>query len=127
MLYYKIIRGFGQDDYLSIDETELDKAIYCHVTGKVGVFSSGSISGTTISAIMPDLHAMEGWNQGYKMGPEDYAIARNSHVAAQNFMQLVSDNVKGFMESGQTEKIGKTNYHELEAPKLKLDDGLDKN
>lgn len=54
MKYFKVVRGYGKDDFIPIDETELDKALMAHVTGKVVVLKNGSITGTNISEIIPD-------------------------------------------------------------------------
>ena len=53
-LYFKVVRGYGDEDFIPIDETELEKAIYAHMSGKPVVFENGSINGNQISIIRPD-------------------------------------------------------------------------
>jgi hypothetical protein len=39
MRYYKILHGFEPEDYIPIDETELEKAIFAHLRGIKAAFS----------------------------------------------------------------------------------------
>lgn len=73
MKYYKLVRGYGPEDYIEIDETELEKAYYCFLQKKDGIYSGGAVRGSEILAIQPDYHRAMGWNRGYKLGPDDYA------------------------------------------------------
>jgi len=70
--YFKIVRGFNEEDYIPIDETELEKAIYAHMTGKPAVFENGSINGSQISIVRPDFVRAMGWNRGYKPISAEY-------------------------------------------------------
>lgn len=72
MKYFKVFRGFDQNDYIPIDETELVKAVYAHMTGKPVALQNGSINGTHISAIMPDWNRTMGWNPTHKLGDDDW-------------------------------------------------------
>lgn len=72
MKYYKIVWGYDDEDMLPIDETELEKAMYCFITKKDGVFNSGPIKGDKIITIQPDYHRAMGWSRGYRLGPDDY-------------------------------------------------------
>lgn len=71
--HYKIVYGFGDDDYLPIIGDELPKAIalFMERTGR-GVFSSGAITGSDIKRIVPDWHTAMGWTKGYKLTTFDY-------------------------------------------------------
>lgn len=71
--YFKVVYGFSEDEYLTVDETEVKKAIYAHLTGKKTAFNSGSVSGDKIIVIKEDWHKELGYNRGYKLKPEDYA------------------------------------------------------
>lgn len=123
MNYYKIVRGFGKGDYIPIDETELDKAIFCHLTGTIGAFKNGSITGTHISAVVPDLHAMMGWNEMYELTPEDYRVSRAKKNEAQEFFGLVTSAVKEMVETRRQDMIGKIDYRKLPAAKA-VSDGV---
>jgi len=74
--YFKVIRGYGNEDYISISEKELEKAYYCFLEKKDSVFDEGAIRGSSIIAIQPDYNRTMGWNRGYKLGPDDYEDLR---------------------------------------------------
>lgn len=76
MTYYKIIRGYGAEDFIRIDETELEKANYAFLAKKDAIYSGGSVRGSEILAIQPDYHRIMGWNTGYKLGVDDFAELR---------------------------------------------------
>lgn len=80
MRYYKLIRGYGAEDYIEIDETELQKAQYCFLTKTDSVYSGGSVRGSEIHAIQPDYHRAMGWNRGYRLSADDYAQLRETGV-----------------------------------------------
>lgn len=82
MKYFKVKFGFGPDEFLSVDETELPMALRAHISGKKGMFKEGSISGDKIIAITPDFNRALGLNRDYALKGEDYrelGIAREEH------------------------------------------------
>lgn len=63
-------------NFIPIDETELEKALKAMMmSGKV-FFANGATE--RIHAILPDFHAMMGWNYGYELQAEDYELIRDS-------------------------------------------------
>ena len=72
MKHYRVICGYGKDDFISIDETELKKAIMAQGTGRVVLLNEGSIAGNEIKRIVPDYQRDMGWNRDYTLGGEDY-------------------------------------------------------
>jgi hypothetical protein len=72
MRYFKVQKGYGADDYISIDETELRKAIIAQVKGQVAIFREGTVSGNSIMSITPDWNRTMGWKRDYKLTGEDY-------------------------------------------------------
>lgn len=69
---YKVKIGFGSDDFMVIDETELSMALRAQITGKVALFKEGSISGNNIISIRPYYNHLMGWNREYQLNDEDY-------------------------------------------------------
>lgn len=72
MKYFRVYYGWGKDDFLSIPETELSKAIKAQITGMVALLEGGSLSGSEIKKIIPDYQREMGWNREYQLGYEDY-------------------------------------------------------
>ena len=108
MRYYKIIRGYGSEDFVEIDETELEKACYAFLAKKDGIYSGGAARGSAIMAIQPDYHRVMGWTRGYKLEALDFAelsdrgVDRN-HTA---FLSETKDQVQYLMQTNQLGLIG---------------------
>lgn len=102
------MRGFGQEDFIPIDESELEKAIYCHMARKDGAFSMGSINGSHISAVMPDWHGSMGWNYAYKLGADDWDDIRSKGVdkKIQLLIEEAKSKVQYLIETKQENLIG---------------------
>lgn len=113
---FKIMRGFGQDDFIPIEEEELEKAIYCHMARKDGAFNMGSINGSHISAVMPDWHGTMGWNYAYKLTADDWDDIRSKGVdtKVQKFIEGAKNKVQYLIETKQENLIGKG----FEMPKI---------
>jgi hypothetical protein len=108
-LYFKAIHGFDAEDYVPIEADELEKAIYAHMTGSKAVFANGSISGNIITVVQPDYHRAMGWNQGYKLGADDFAELRQYGVdtSHQKFMAKTQEKVGYLVSKGRQNEIGK--------------------
>lgn len=98
-MYFKIQKGFHVDDYISIDESELPMAVRAQVSGKVGIFKEGTISGDKIISITPDWNREMGWNRDYRLGNEDYAqIGQKKMEDYRNYIELTIENTKAQLE-----------------------------
>lgn len=110
------MRGFGQEDFIPIDEVELEKAIYCHMARKDGAFNMGSINGSHISAVMPDWHGTMGWNYAYKLTADDWDDIRSKGVdrKIQKCIEGANTKVQYLIQTKQEHLIGKG----FEMPKI---------
>lgn len=109
MRYYKLIRGYSAEDYIEIDETELEKAYGAFLMKKDGVYSGGAVRGSDIIAIQPDYHQAMGWNRGYKLGADDYAEISSRGIDRKhlNYLGEVKNRVQYLISQNKTDLIGK--------------------
>lgn len=116
-MYYKII---GFNNSLSIDSSELEKALFIHLTGKTAIFKEGSMSGTSISSIVPDFNKIMGWNEGYKLLAEDHSeIARSKECSeAKKLVEETKEKINYLMETNQQDLIGKNVVIELQKKEI---------
>lgn len=96
MKYFKVKIGYGADDFISVDETELRKAINAQVTGKVGIFNEGTVAGNSIISITPDFNREMGYHRDYKLTGEDYGHIGNKNI----------DDSRKLLESVRNEVLG---------------------
>lgn len=73
-------RDFDDMQYISVPAQEAHKAYYIFANPEArAIFSNGhALIGKHIKSIVPDYHAALGYNQGYKLTPEDHAIIAKS-------------------------------------------------
>lgn len=96
MMYFRIKTGYGADDFISADETEVRSAINAQITGKVAVCREGTISGNHIISITPDYNRLMGFNRDYALKGEDYdAISKTEQIAHQHFLEDTRNNLLG--------------------------------
>lgn len=72
MKHYRVKYGYGKDEFYSIDETELPKALRAQVNGTVFMCAEGTIAGNSIMAIQPDYNRLLGYKRDYELRGEDY-------------------------------------------------------
>jgi hypothetical protein len=94
--YFKVKIGFGSDDFISIDETELRKAIIAQGSGQVAIFNGGTVSGNNIISITPDWCKVMGWNRDYQLTGSDYVqVGERRQNEYRNFIEDTVNEVKG--------------------------------
>lgn len=72
MKHYRVKYGYGKDDFYSILETDLEKAMRAQISGTVFVCEEGTIAGNNIMQIVPDYQRLLGLNRDYELNHEDY-------------------------------------------------------
>lgn len=82
-LYFKVVHGFKNDDFISITQEDLESALFAHITGRKIIFSNGSISGTMIQKVVPDFHKTMGWNVAHQLTSEDWIDIKRSGIERQ--------------------------------------------
>lgn len=111
-IYFKLLRTYG-NDYISIEEAELEKAIYAQLSGDIFVGPGGTVAGNKIEMIVLDINRSAGFNEGYRLLPEDWGYVRRDFgghdlrdLAEKKFL-AASDKVKLYVEQNRTDLIGK--------------------
>lgn len=79
MKYFRVKYGYGKDEFYSVDETEVPKAIKAQVDGSVFICSEGTIAGNNIMAVQPDYNRLLGFNRDYQLTGEDYQEIEHRH------------------------------------------------
>lgn len=82
MYKVKIITGFREDQYYTIDAQETHKAYYLfNNPTERGTFDNGvALTGDIIKGIEPDYHATLGLNPNYKLEAEDWNEIRGKGI-----------------------------------------------
>lgn len=90
--FFRVKIGYGKDEFMQIDETEVSRAILAQVTGKVFISKrSGTISGNNIIGVFPDWHAILGLNPLHVMSAEDYS---NIPIRAREWYDVFLENTR---------------------------------
>ena len=107
-MYFKIYVGFGGDRNISIDESELDKAMYTFIAQKRAILGGEAIDGKIIQQIKPDYNRALGWNDDYKPSGEDFSYISPLRREYEDALAESEGRVRSLIESGQVDLIGKS-------------------
>ena len=109
MRYFIIKTGYGENEFIKIDESELDTALYAFMSDSKGVFKNGVVRGKDIIAIREDWHREMGWNYTHVMEVEDWAELRDRGVSGKyaGAIQEAKDKVQYLMQTNQLNLLGK--------------------
>jgi len=101
MIYFKVQTGYGPNEFIPIDETQLEAAQYAFLTESKAILGGVPVRGKDIMTIIPDVNRMMGWNRGYKMEAEDHAIWNASNKSKQTdlFLRETSQKVNARLGS----------------------------
>jgi len=117
MKYYKVFKDYT--NYVSIDETELEKALYAFQTGKPVVFEDGAIS--RVADVTQDFNKNLGWNSDYKPTPDDFKDIENEKKRCKGNIGEAKEKVNILIRMGRTDLIGKNvDLDQLEGPESNL-------
>lgn len=107
---YKIVFGYNTEEYIPIDESELERAQHAFDIGARASFRSGSVDFARKNVVIqPDYHAFMGWNRGHILGPEDYQELSQKGVdrAHEEYHRKVREKVKYLRDNDKADLIGK--------------------
>ena len=112
MKYYRVNIDFH--NFINIDATELEKAIYAFRMQAPVVFKQGATD--RISNIVPDYHKIKGWNATCKLTDDDWAdINKNKDCfEAKKEFERIQNKISHLIETKQQHLIGKN----IEIPEL---------
>ena len=109
MRYFRIKKGYGNSEFTSIDETELEKAYAVYLTDGKGIFKNGIARGQDIIDISEDWNKAMGYNPEHKLDALDRADIRKTGVEKlyKGYLEKISTKVKYLVETNQQHLIGK--------------------
>lgn len=113
-MYFKIKLGYN-NEFLSIDENELETALFAFITDGKAVFKNGVVRGKDIISITEDWHKEMGWNKEYKLEALDYSDMTEKGITAKysGIIGKAKEKVQYLITTNQTHLIGK----DFEMPK----------
>lgn len=117
MRYFRIKKGYRDNEFISIDETELEKAFAVFLTDGKGIFKNGMVRGQDIIDIKEDWNKAMGYNQEHKIEALDRADIKKRGVEKQykGVLAEVSLKVQYLIKNNQQHLIGQN----VEIPELK--------
>ena len=107
MRYFKIKIGYYDEDSISIDETELETALFCFMTESKGVFKNGVVRGKDIVSISEDWHRAMRYNKGYRLQTEDWTEIDKNCGHYKGHIEKAKQNVQELIKLNRVELIGK--------------------
>lgn len=99
-------------NFIPIEEDELEKALRAFAAEGKAIFKRGATD--RITAVLPDFHALMGWNYGYQLQAEDWQMIRDSEEceAAGRLLEDTRRRITGGARppevSGQVKQLART-------------------
>lgn len=107
MRYFRVYIGYGKNDYVVVDEDEIETALYCFLTDNKGVFKNAPIRGKDIITFKPHYHAHTHWNADYEpTHADDFAQIARDCPTYDGIIEYYTDRVKYLMQRNQTSLLG---------------------
>jgi len=105
--YFKIKYGFGVFDFVSLKDSEVEKAIYAQLKGVPVRLGDSFVNGKNIISITPHLHKYTGWNDTYEpASSEDLKQIKRDCPNFEGCLEAYTDRVRGFIGNGQDKMVG---------------------
>ena len=107
--YYRVKYGFNALDQVSIDETELEKALYAQKFGEVVQLGNKQVNGKYIISIEPHYHKYTGWYESYEptTGEDFVQIERDCPKGIESHIKNTREKVDYLLSHNQKHLIGK--------------------
>jgi len=113
MNYFKIKYGYGNLDFVSVDELELQKAIYAMFTSKPIQLGNTFVRGDKIISITPHWHKYTGWNESYQpTEADDWLQIKRDCPELEPMIEHTRDYVAKLMKEKRIGEIGKSKISE---------------
>ena len=115
---FKIITGFRDDQFYTIDESEIHKAYYLFMNPESRtIFSDGvAIIGKNIQGIEPDYHSTMGWNKTHRLDTDDFNEMREKGIL-QKFTGIMSKGKEVAELAIQNQNLLKQQLQDIDTPK----------
>lgn len=115
---FKIITGFRDDQFYTIDESEIHKAYYLFMNPESRtIFSDGvAIIGKNIQGIEPDYHSTMGWNKTHRLDTDDFNEMREKGIL-QKFTGIMSKGKEIAELAIQNQNLLRQQLQDIDTPK----------
>jgi hypothetical protein len=106
--YFKVKYGYTMSDQVSIEEGELEKAIYAQIKGVPVQFGNAYINGKNIISITPHWHRHTGWYDYYEpKDGEDWKQIERDCPSYEGIIEHYKERVALLAGTGRANLIGK--------------------
>lgn len=112
--YFKVRFGFGVNDFVSVKDEEVEKAIYAQVKGTPTRLGNSFVNGRNIVSITPHYHKYTGWFDSYEpQDGEDWKQIERDCPKFDGVLESYTNRVRELMSKGEDRKIGTLGVIEL--------------
>jgi hypothetical protein len=106
--HFKVKYGYGVSDQVSIEESELEKALYAQLMKKPVQLGNSFVSGSHIISITPHYHKHTGWYDWYEPSTgEDWVQIARDCPDYTGVVEHYKQRVQYLLSNNMENKIGK--------------------
>lgn len=107
--YFQVKYGFGPMDFETVEEVEVEKAIYAQIKKVPIQLGSSYVNGSNIIVIRPAFYKHTGWFGNYEPATgDDMRQIKRDCPDYDGLIEAYKERVAEFIKSGQTSLIGKS-------------------